>query len=287
MSATTQNNHPALTATDPVELVKRIYLKRLGKNDQYSLAAFARDLGISHVQVCRILNRTRNLTLKQANVIATALHFSKKETETFTRNVVTHSPVKAKISRSKRELILNDPLADETVGYTEVLETARFQAIAKWHHLAILNLTYVKDFDPAPRKIAKQLNITPIEAQDAVERLLTLGLLEKTTAGKLVPTQTRLFVKTTMPDPATFLYENEMLEKAKMALADRSETAFQKRMINGATFPCAPKHLPEIKKRIKKFHEEILELIRPGPFEEVYQLNCQLFPLTKSTGEKK
>jgi len=273
------------SAIDPVDMLKQIYLKRRKKNAQYSLTSFARDLGVSHVQVFRILNGSRNLTLKQASRIAVALHFGPSETDTFIRSVVMHTPKNAKISKTVRNAILSQgDGAQAELGQNGVLELERFRAIAHWYHFAIINLTYVKNFDPSPKKIAKALQISPIEARDAVERLLKLGLLEEKD-GTLKPTSARLFVDSKRPDPATRVYETEMLEKAKLALSDFSDEGFANRAINGITFPCAKEHIPEIKKKLKKFQLEVLDLIRKGPFEEVYQLNSQLFPITKSKGE--
>ena len=161
-------------------------------------------------------------------------------------------------------------------------EVERFKSISQWYHLAILNLTFVKGFKSEPQWIANRLGISTLEASEAVDRLLHLGLLRRDEAGALKKTAENLYIKTIRSESALRKFHAEMIEKAKNELKKIDDEAFQSRLINGVTFACAPEHIETIKEMIHEFQDRILAFTKPGPHQEIYQFNSQLFSLTQN-----
>ena len=268
---------------DPISIVEDAYLARKARNENYSLTAFARDLGTSTAQLSRILSRTRILTYRQAAKISAALQLSKTESSRFIQMTIQQSPKNAKVSKSLRTKASAKGLPLNVISYT----VDRFRTIASWYDIAILNLSYVEDFDPSPEWIASRLAISTVEARDAIKRLTTLGLLVACPRGGLKSADNSLIsMRTKQSTPELRKFNSDWIDKAKLELRKTSNHDFTMRLINGITFPCDPSFIPELKELIHEFQFKILAKIKNQKHQEVYRLNCQLFPLTKHTGEK-
>ena len=279
-----------------VEVLRSIFVERKNKNAHYSMNAFARDLDLSPSLLSRILNGSRALTLKQGLHLSAILDFSQAETNQFILSIVEGATKNAKISKRIRDQIQKNGAQVETATHLQAssplytnFDVERFKTISRWYHLPILNLTFVKGFKNDPSWIARRLGITRAEAQEALERLLELGFLEETSDGAIKKTQANLFFKTERSEAAMRQFHQQMIEKAKLELNKTESADFDERLINSITFACAPEHLKLLKKKIDEFQDEVLALTKSGPHQEIYQLNCQLFPLTKkdTQGESK
>lgn len=275
------------TRRAPVEVLRRIFVERKEKNPHYSLNAFARDIGLTSSLLSRIFNGTRALSLKQGLHVAAVLGFSQAETNLFVLSIVENASAKAKISQSVRERIrkqvdLTGATAREVDAPLYVnYDVERFKTISQWYHLAILNLSITDGFDPDPAEIATRLNISTAEVREAVERLLELGLLERTPEGSVRKTRLNLYFKTQRSETAIRNFHSQMIGKAAEQLRKTETADFERRLINCITFVSSDAHLELLKKKINEFQDEVLAMEKPGPNTEVYQLNCQLFPLTQ------
>lgn len=280
------NKTESTKAMDPIQVIESAFLMRKNKNSHYSLRSFARDLGISPGQLSKLLNRKISLTRKQAARIAVVLELSKSETTAFIHHAILNAPVNAKVSKALREKTKKDvsnklknslPMTNYSVE--------RFKAISQWYHLPLLELTYLDTFKADESWIAKQLGISAIEARDAIRRLLDLGLLEKCHQKGLRKTTNHLFINS-HSEPEVRKYERAMMEKGMNYLDQFSEAEKNLQLMNSITFPTSQARVPEIRAAILEFQKKILKLIQKDSFEEVYQMNCQLFPITKNRSRK-
>jgi len=157
----------------------------------------------------------------------------------------------------------------------------RFRIIADWHHFAIYEMVDLKDFEDDAHWIAKRLGdqITPTMVSDAIERLLRLELLARSSNGRLRKSnQSQIFTTTDVPNDALKKFHGQMLEKAIQALKDQN---VKERDISSNTMAIDVSKLPEAKKAIRKFQNKIAELCESTSGDEVYQLNVQFFKITK------
>jgi len=138
-----------------------------------------------------------------------------------------------------------------------------------------------KDFKNSPVWIAKKLGITTDEAREAVDRLLRLGLLVET--GKTLKMADRLSeVAPKKSETAVREHHAQMMKRAQEALETHTdEAAWMMREISSLSLGCDPSKIPEAKTLIKKFKEDLTQLVTTGEIRSVYQFNVQLFPITK------
>ena len=265
-------NNPALK---PVEFLRELYLERRERNSSYSTRAFARDIGISQAYASMILNGKKPLTLKQATRVAALLNLEPEKTEALLNAVLGLATAKSKIKKSIR---LSFSKKEKNDWFSD-LQLDRFTAISRWYHIAILDLTTTKNFKEDVKWIGARLGITSIEANDALDRLIRLGFLQRTN-GKIRKPKAHLYLQTEHSEPAIRKFHKEMIAKAASKLDETSQEEFSKRSITGITLAVDVKHVEEAKKKINNFQQEMSELVTDGNCTEVYQLNVQFFSLT-------
>ena len=240
----------------------------------------ARDLKISHTMLSQILNGKKKLSFERAAGLVQLL----KVDETTERRYLRAAAIDA-AGESSFKTYLQDALA--ATGDTEdekdsfyLLELDRFKFLSEWYHVAVLDLTTVEGFKPSFDWIAAELSISRHQAETAVTRLQRLGLLEMRD-GRWIKTKAKIAVPTSHPEKAVQEFHDQMIEKAREALKSSDARDFAARDITGTTMAIDPTRIPEAKKRIEAFRRQLFEFMSGGRCTELYQLNVQLFRLTK------
>jgi len=77
-----------------------------------------------------------------------------------------------------------EPAEAWTAREARTLTADAASLLAEWHHYAILELTRLECFEPDVRWIGRVLGLHPDEVNVALNRLLRLGLLEMSDAGR-------------------------------------------------------------------------------------------------------
>lgn len=154
--------------------------------------------------------------------------------------------------------------------------------LADWYHFAILEPTFVKNFDSDPRWIVKQLSLSVIEVRAAVERKLRLGLLDRHN-GRLVKTHGSITNHTGLSTTvARKTLQKQILTKALAAI---DEVPQEEKDITSLTMSIDPKNLDIAREMIKRFRRELCALLETGEQQRVYNLAVQLYPISKNKTE--
>lgn len=231
----------------------RDYLRsRRTKNPNYSLRAMSRQFKVSPAQLSQIISGKRKITAKIALLLADRLGYSP-------------------IEKAYMMDIDAPPVAQR------ILEEDQFKVISDWYHYAILSLSQVKDNKADVRWIAKRLGIDVITAREAYMRLKKLKYLEESD-GKFRQSSVPLTTAQDVPSSAV-----RKFHKQKLALAAEKleEVPVELREFGAITFPVNLAKLPNAKKLIRKFRNDLYKYLEAGEKQEVYTLAIQLFPLTK------
>lgn len=165
------------------------------------------------------------------------------------------------------------------------LDAGMFRYLSHWYIPAIREMAGRDDFREDPAWIAKELvpKITRREAQEALELLLELELLVRDPKGRLTRGDPSLTTGHEVRSLAIANFHRQMLERA----ADSVEnTPRDKRDISALTMCIEPQTVALIKDRIHDLRESILNLADADTEpDRVYQLNIQLFPLSRPSEE--
>lgn len=248
---------------EALQLLENALLSRQEKNPLYSLRAFSRFLEVSPAQLSQILSGKRKLSQKHASRFADRLGLSPREKTDFLTSLIapeialTHSAENAARENLKEE---------------------EFRSIAEWYHFAILSLLETKNAKSDPRWISRRLGIPIATANEAIERLVKLGILERTT--KLKQCRPPLQVVSDIPSAAIRKHHRQTLQLAENRL---ETTPKEMREYHSITFPANPARLKNVEKIIDRFLTDISKEMEDQDASEVYTLAVQLFPATKPT----
>lgn len=234
------------------------------KNNQFSLRAFARLLSVSPASLSEFLNGKRNLSPKMLKKLAEKLCLPPEDLEVLNQKIVREKKgVNHKFKGPKKNV---------------QLQNDQYYLVADWHYYSILCLAETPDFKEDYLWIAKRLKTTEAKVKEAMERLIRLGLLTYDEDGKLFYQDIELC--TTEDTPSTSLKKRhaENLDAAREALFTDDVMA---RDMSFMTMAIDPAKLPEIKKMVRKFQDELADFIDKGDKKEVYEICMQIFPRTR------
>lgn len=239
--------------------LQKQFTDRCQKNPRYSLRAFAQLLNLDASTVSQILSGKRAPSRKASLEICERLSVSARD---------------LKVLGLAQSTTTSDNFIQLSLDTQAVL--------ADWYHFAILELTFVKNFDSDPRWIAKQLSLSVIEVRAAVERMLRLGLLDRQN-GRLVKTHGSITNHTGLSTTvARKTLQKQILTKALAAI---DEVPQEEKDITSLTMSIDPKNLDIAREMIKRFRRELCALLETGEQQRVYNLAVQLYPISKNKTE--
>jgi uncharacterized protein (TIGR02147 family) len=253
---------------------------RVAKNPKYSLRAFARYLDIEASALSQVLNGKRYLSVEKIDHILSKLDLNPIEQENF-RSSLAKAKKNAGHQRFTPEMkaILRETQNRDAFDQkTREVSVDQFKVIADWYHYAILELTLTRDFQSNTEWIARKLEISNSEATLAVERLFSLQLLEdqngrwKKTAVQLSSADKHLTTG------AHRRRQRQVLEKSLKSLEN---DPIEVRNHSAMTLSIDEKKVPEAKRRIQKFMNELTEFLETGTQTKTYEMIVNLFPLER------
>lgn len=235
---------------------------RCKRNPAYSLRSFAQAIGVSPSFLSKILNGKRRITDQTFQKIATNLNLKSSF-----------------LSRFKTG---GNDFSDVDMKFRD-LQLEYFKMISDWYHYALIELTHVKGFKNSAKWIASKLGITVHQAKAAIDRLMSLELLEIKN-GKLCPTSGgNTTIKNDFTDIAFKKMQDDLLNKAINSLWNED---LHKRDHTSISMAIHPDDIPEVKRRLTKMRREIcryLERPRTEKPTKVYNLSLSFFALSKES----
>ena len=254
----------------PALILRDILVARVQKNPRYSLRAFARDLGVSHGYLSSLLQEKKKLSVPRAHDFIRVLSL-----EASVADSLLHA-----VNESYKPLAGRPADVRKTAEAYHLLELELFKMVSEWYHVAILDLIHLSDFTPKADWIASRLGIRPHQAKTALRRLVRLGLLKEEN-GNYVKTHATLELNTRHSEEAIRRFHRQMIEKALVALRSTRPQHFARRDITGMTMPINTSRIPEARKRIARFQKNLIAFLSEGECDELFQLNVQLFALSR------
>lgn len=166
------------------------------------------------------------------------------------------------------------------------LTDATVRYLSRGHLSAIRELALRDDFRPDPAWIAGELieAVTVAEARQALADLLELGLLVEED-GRVRPAQVTLATPHEVMGFAAHNYHRDMLARAGESI-ERVPPA--QRHLLGVTVAIPASLVGVLKIELDRFQERLLDLCdrHAAEAEQVYQINLQLFPLSRARGRR-
>ncbi len=257
--------------------MRDLYAAKKTESAKFSFRFFARKAGFSSSNFLKlVMDGDRNLGPTAIERVAAALKLDKDEGAFFADLVAMNQAQTV----SERNRAFERVAANRRFRAARKLDGPLFEYLTRWYYPVIRELAAREDFVEDPAWIASQLlpAIEAREARAALKTLEKLGLLVRDAEGRLVRGEASLTTGHEVRHVVVPAYHLQMIERAAKAVEtvepDHRDVSSLTVCIRGAT-------LPDLKAKIRRFREEMLDRCDSDPSpERVYQLCIQLFPLS-------
>ena len=168
----------------------------------------------------------------------------------------------------------------------KTIDTKKFMMISNWYYLSLRELLKIKNIKESPDWLANQFlfKITPTEVKNAISILLDLGLITRDESKKLILAEGRIETTSDISSEAIKQYHEQMLDNAKKSLRISST---EEREMTGTTLVMSSKNIKVAKELIREFRQKFEKLMDDDHGDQVYQIQIQLFPITKLNSKEK
>ncbi len=229
-----------------------------------------------------VMEGSRNLSLKMIHRFAKALKLDQRQQAFFEALVQFNQST----DPEEKDFYFRKMITFREYRQSTQLVVDQYEYLSRWYYVAIREMLALEDFNPDPKEIAYRLNppIHERQAEEALKLLLQLGLITKGSRGKLKQKESKLATEETIASIAAFNYHRQMIRLGMEALSESAEL----REISAITMALPMAELPNLKKKVFQFLMDLQNWLDeiPQSSKEIYQLNFQLFPLTKVKLEK-
>lgn len=239
-----------------VNFLQAEFDRRRATQAEYSLRAFAFDLGTEAATLSQLLKQKRRMTFETARDL-----LSRIELPLHVRNSLL--------------LSLDDPEQhSEPAEPTRVLNEDELERLADWESYAVLSALDLKNSKPTAVGIAAAIGADVKKVEALLNIFLSLGMIRED-RGEYSQTGVMLTTSNNIPSAALCRAHREWMEKAIEALgARRADCDF-----SGITVAAPTSKLEEAQRRIREFRRSLAAWLAEGEEDAVVRLNIQLFPV--------
>lgn len=163
------------------------------------------------------------------------------------------------------------------------LKGPQLDFFAHWRHVVIFEMACQENFAADPDLISRRLKgkISPQEAAQSLDFMMSAGILVKNGHGRLVPVATQIASPDDTSDGQMRKLHQSLLELGMEAL-QAGESASEWR---GLTVGLMREQVPLLKAKLREFQKELNAFFSTGKGSAIYQVNLQFFKLTKEDDE--
>jgi uncharacterized protein (TIGR02147 family) len=248
------------------------------RNGSFSHRFLAQKLGLATPNlILLVMQGKRNLTPSIRFKLSKFLHHTKKESLYF-EHMVSFAQAK---THEERSLYYTSMLEFKRTIKTALLEVRLYEYYCSWYNPVIRELVTAPDFSGDFKTLAKRTSpsITPEQARRSVELLLELGLIKK--SGKRYKQADPIV--STGPIVESVAVANFHRKTAHLAAESFDRHTRKERTITSCTVTLSEAQFQMLKHECADLRKQSLELAQdPGESTRVYQLNIQLFPVSKN-----
>ncbi|OVE81972.1 hypothetical protein BVY03_01600 [bacterium K02(2017)] len=244
----------------------------------FSFRAFAKKAGFKTSNfLMLVMNGKRNLTEQSLAKFIIGMDLNKQETEFF-RSLVFFNQSK---SHEEKNQYYQQLLQSKKFGQLMPIEKKQYEYYSSWYHPVIRELVCAKDFDGTPEWLSKRLypTIKASQCAKSISLLSDLGFIEKDSNGKWQQTSSIVSTGPELTSVVVHNYHKVILDLTKAVM---DKLTVKKRDVSTMTLGVKKERIPELRKKLREFRQEILKMVSNDTEpEQVVQLNLQLFNVTR------
>jgi len=246
---------------------------------QLSLRSWAKHLGLeSHAPLHLMISGKRNIPKKYVPTFANYFDLTAKESLYFETLV----DLERSKDIEKKEFYLQRLRKLSPRHDVKMVEIEQFRFLRDPLHTLLLEMVDLHSFSGDPKKISHALHpkVSATQIAAALDRLVSIGLLIENKRGHFVKTNKHI---TTIPDLKDRAVQEYHQNVSRLAADLIVEQDVLEREFNSYSLNIKASSLPKAKKLLREFARKFITEVEASPNEgeQTYQLNLQLFALTK------
>ena len=249
------------------------------KTDKYfSYRYFSRRAGISSPNFLQlVISGKRNLTQESAGRICKGFDLRKNEREYFENLVWLNQST----SHEDRNHYYRKIVSLKSNATIRKLDKASYEYFSKWFYPVIREIVSLGDNKWDAEQISGKLDpeISAKDAAKALKALIDLGLISRDSEGFYRQNESFL---TTGPEVQSLTVANFHREMLRLATESIERHAAEVRDLSALTISIRSERITELKEHLGRIRQEIIKMYCEDKYcDQVYQLNLQLFPLSR------
>jgi uncharacterized protein (TIGR02147 family) len=251
----------SISASDFRAFLEQELARRNSANPSYSLRAFARDMDVDSSFLSKLLNGKRSMTARTIMSLAPRLALAETDIQTFVQ--------KANVRRRRHYVGTQDGQVFQEIEDHKCLQSL------EWYHLVILEMVSCKNFEANATWIAERLPVTADQAQQALDTLISHGVLSQHEGG-VWRNELNNHTMSGIKVPRAQQVKKQIYEQALAIIPQGVGTH------STMTVAISESRYQEAVERITRFRRELSQFLHePEDREKVYQILISLFPVTK------
>jgi len=266
------------------QFLQDYYEKRKSENPSFSFRMFSRMAGLGGDTYLRmVMKGLRNLSPSSIRKFTHALKLNCKEEEYF-ENLVLFNQAK---TERDRDVYFDRLIQIKPLPKLQGIEKDQLEYLKNKNYVVIREMVALPHFQEDPEWIASNFRppLKPREVTKTIEALIRLELLKRDEDGKLKHSKTML---ATLPQDYSleiYNYHRSIISEAKDKVLNSKPDL---REVVSITVPAHKESILAIKKALKEVQEKIMHYASEQNvnYDDVYQINFQLYPLTHTQGNK-
>jgi uncharacterized protein (TIGR02147 family) len=265
------------------EILKALIKQRKINRQVFSYRWFSKRAGLTSPNFLHlVVKEQRHLSAESIEKVIEIFQLNKEEGDFF-RNLVHFNKAK---NLSEKEHFAAQLLRSRKFQNEYPLSKDQFEYYSKWYNIPVREVLNLQNPPVGEEEISQCLlpSISISEAREALDKLLALELIEMKD-GQYKPTQESISTGHKFASYGVVQYHKKMMSLASEAL-DRFPGV--DREISSVTLGMSKETFLKIKKEIEDFRSRLMEMAENDQNKEaIYQMNFQLFPLSKQGRDSK
>lgn len=156
------------------DILSQHFHDRTMGNPSYSMRSFARDLEIPPSTLSEVLNGKKGISVERSKALAVKLRLPNWQVDLFCDLVAKEHAKSPKLRSEAKDRLRN--IAQE--NQVQIINQKALSALASWVDLAILEMTYLDEFNPKSEWIASRLSVPEATVIKSFARLKVAKLIE-------------------------------------------------------------------------------------------------------------
>lgn len=260
------------------EFLRSFYDCEKERNPNYSYRYIAQKIGFKSSFLSRLFKKESHLALDKITPFAELMKLSPKESAYF-EAMVRFGRAK---SEPEREKWLEELNRVRGVSFKTIQQQDEETFFSRFYHMVIRSLLGIHRFTERDySKIAGMVipSISVAQARESVALLMRLGMVVLNDDGFFEVTDRYISTSEKWSAPAIHDYQLHNIDLSRAALENLAK---EERDISTVTFTIDRSRMPELRKKLNEFREEMLRFSEEGTNDdEVLHLNLQLFPVAQ------